>query len=177
MFDNLGFRKRRETEEGASRLDGFDYSARIVPAENESASLSILLHGPPQRCLCVAGHIVSLIQNENLERNLAQRRHPCKFFHSRTDNINSSLITRVQLHEHVLESLSEQIMCKAERSGRLPSSRWSGEQAVRHRSSLDKLFETRNDLFLIYNLVQSLRPIFLSPESSFQQGQHERFLV
>src|SRR5205807_658013 len=62
-------------------------------------------------------------------------------------------------------------MCEAKRRGRLSSSWGSGEEAVRHRSSLDKLFETRNDLFLIYNLVQSLGPIFLSPESSFQQGR------
>src|SRR5207245_9201071 len=62
-------------------------------------------------------------------------------------------------------------MCEAERRGRLSSSWGSGEEAVGHRSSLDKLFETRNDLFLIYNLVQSLGPIFLSPESSFQQGR------
>src|SRR5712692_5574032 len=125
----------------------------------------------------VTCHVVSLIQNENFERDLAEGGHSCKFFHCRPDNVNSSLIARVQLQEHILESLPEQIMCEAERSGRLPSSGRSSKEAVRHRSPLDKLFETRSDLFLIYNLVQSLRPILLSPERSFQQSQQERFRV
>src|SRR5207249_715296 len=45
-------------------------------------------------------------------------------------------------------------MREAKCRGRLSSSWGSGEEAVRHRSSLDKLFETRNDLFLIYKLAQ-----------------------
>src|SRR5207245_9167875 len=101
------FGARREAEEGASGLDRLDYPPRIVTAEYESACISILLHRPPQRGLCIACHVVSFIKHKNLERHLAQRSHPCKLLHRRPDNVNTSVIARGQLHENILESRSE----------------------------------------------------------------------
>src|SRR5207249_10999256 len=43
-FDDLLLGERRETEQGASLLDWLDYSARIVTAENETASRSVILY-------------------------------------------------------------------------------------------------------------------------------------
>ena len=54
-----------------------------------------------------------------------------------------------------------------------PGSRLTGpgrtcEQAVGHCASLDEILESRDYLFLVHYVVETLWPVLLSPESGFQ---------
>ena len=69
VFNNFFLGERREPEYSASRLDWLDYSAGIVAAENETASVGVILHRSPKRALSVPSHVVSFVQNKDLERN------------------------------------------------------------------------------------------------------------
>ena len=42
-----------------------------------------------------------------------------------------------------------------------------------HGSPLDEILEPRNYLLLIHDVVESLRPVLLSPESGFQSDPTE----
>ena len=44
---------------------------------------------------------------------------------------------------------------------------------MRHGSPLDEILEPRDYLFLIHDVVESLRPVLLSPESGFQSDPTE----
>src|SRR5712692_2713468 len=170
IVDYSLFREWSEPEQGAPGLDWLYYSPRIITAKDEPTSVSVLLHRSAERVLGVPGHIVSLVENENLERNHTQGSHSSKFLDSRANNVNASLVAGVQLHENVLEAGPEQVMGEAESSRRLPRPWGSGEKTVGHRACLHEFFEPADDFLLVLDLVENLRPVFLCPQSSFHIG-------
>src|SRR5207245_8608872 len=94
------------------RSSDLNYSAGIVAAENKTASVGVILHRSPKGALSIPCHVVSFVQNKDLERNACERGHSCKLFHSSPDHVYSTFITRIQFFECVLESFPEQIMCE-----------------------------------------------------------------
>src|SRR5260370_15188052 len=140
----------------------------MVAAEDESARIRIVLHCSPKRALGVPGHVVGLIQDQNLERNSKERGHPGEFLHSGPDHVYSTFITRVQFLECVLESLPEKIMGQTQPGCGLTGPWRACEQAVGHCASLDEIFQSRDYLFLVHYGVETLWPVLLSPESCFQ---------
>jgi len=91
----------------------------------------------------------------------------CEVLHGSPHNIYSPFITRIQFLECVLESFPKQIMSETQPAVVLPY-RATCEQAVGHCASLNKILEPRNYLFLVHDVVETLWPVLLSPESGFQ---------
>src|SRR6266571_2638861 len=107
------FREWSEPEQGAPGLDWLYYSPRIITAEDEPTSVSVLLHRSTQSVLGITGHVIRFVQDKNLEGNSTQGSHSGKLLDSRANNVNTSLVASIQLHENVLEAGPEEVMGEA----------------------------------------------------------------
>ena len=85
-------RERAESEDGATRLDGFDDLRGIVAREDESAGFCELLHDASQGALGVVGQRVGLVEEDDLERGIAVGRGSSELLDLAADALQFSLV-------------------------------------------------------------------------------------
>src|SRR5713101_3384266 len=104
--------------------------------------------------LRVTSHVISLVENKDLERGRGYCRVFCKLLHGSPDDVDSSLIAGVQFHENIPVYCAEQIPCKTQCGRGLSGPGWAGEKTMGHGLIFHEFFQPGDYLFLVANLSQ-----------------------
>ena len=89
----------------------------------------------------------------------------CEHFDFATDNINSTLVRRIELEHAIFDRIAQHFAGEGHDTGCLADTRRACEDHVRHVAVLGNGSQTLHRVLVSHHIIQLQRPVFFHPES------------